>query len=181
MNLVWIVWHSYLTRESMVTSSNIPSWIPALFVVSSGILRPVWRGLVWTVWSCLAWSRLVMLGVDMFFFLLSLCCLCLDLTHWGRVTHRCVSTLNSIGSDNGLAPTRRQAIIWTNAGTLMIWPLETHFSKMLIEIHTFSPKKMHLKMSSAKWPLSCLGFNLTTKLHVYASPIATLKCILSET
>ena len=24
--------------------------------------------------------------------------------------------INSIGSDNGLAPTRRQAIIWTNDG-----------------------------------------------------------------
>ena len=31
--------------------------------------------------------------------------LCLDLlTHWGRVTHICVSDLTSIGSDNGLSP-----------------------------------------------------------------------------
>ena len=40
------------------------------------------------------------------------------LTHWGRVTHICVSKLTTIGSDNGLSPDRRQAIIWTNAGTL---------------------------------------------------------------
>ena len=33
------------------------------------------------------------------------------LTHWGRVTHICVSKLNIIGSDNGLPPDRRQAII----------------------------------------------------------------------
>ena len=33
------------------------------------------------------------------------------LTHWGRVTHICVSKLTSIGSDNGLSPGRRQAII----------------------------------------------------------------------
>ena len=26
------------------------------------------------------------------------------LTHWGRVTHTCVSTLTIIGSDNGLSP-----------------------------------------------------------------------------
>ena len=38
------------------------------------------------------------------------------LTHWGRVAHICVSKLTIIGSDNGLSPGRRQAIIWTNAG-----------------------------------------------------------------
>ena len=40
----------------------------------------------------------------------------LVLTHWGRVTLICVSKLTIIGSDNGLSPGRRQAIIWTNAG-----------------------------------------------------------------
>ena len=38
------------------------------------------------------------------------------LTHWGRVTHICIGKLISIGSDNGLLPGRRQAIIWTNVG-----------------------------------------------------------------
>ena len=33
------------------------------------------------------------------------------LTHWGRVTHIWVSKLTIIGSDNGLSPDRRQAII----------------------------------------------------------------------
>ena len=72
------------------------------------------------------------------------------LTHWGRVTHICVSKLNMIGSDNGLSPGRRQAIIWTNTGILLIWPSGANFSEMLIEIHTFSFKKMHVKMLSAK-------------------------------
>ena len=36
------------------------------------------------------------------------------LTHWGRVTHICVGKLNIIGSDNGLSPEQRQAIVWTN-------------------------------------------------------------------
>ena len=40
------------------------------------------------------------------------------LTHWGRVTHICVIKLTVIGSDNGLSPGRRQAIIWTNDGIL---------------------------------------------------------------
>ena len=35
------------------------------------------------------------------------------LTHWGRVKHICVSKLTIIGSDNGLSPGRRQAIIRT--------------------------------------------------------------------
>ena len=33
------------------------------------------------------------------------------LTHCGRATHICVSKLTIIGSDNGLSPGRRQAII----------------------------------------------------------------------
>ena len=86
------------------------------------------------------------------------------LTHWGRVTHICVSKLTIIGSDNGLSPGRRQAIIWTNAGILLIRPLGTIFNEMLIEIHTFSFKKMHLKMSSAKWRLFCLGLNELTDI-----------------
>ena len=33
-----------------------------------------------------------------------------SLTHWGRVTHICVSKLTIIVPDNGLLPDRRQAI-----------------------------------------------------------------------
>ena len=64
-----------------------------------------------------------------------------------------------IGSDNGLSPGRRQAIIWTNAGVLLMQTLGTNFSEMLNEILTFLLKKMHLKMSSAKWCLFRLGLN----------------------
>ena len=49
------------------------------------------------------------------------------LTHWGRVTHICVDKINIIGSDNGLSPGRRQAIIWTNAAILLIRLLGTNF------------------------------------------------------
>ena len=85
------------------------------------------------------------------------------LTDWGRVTHICVSKIIIIGSNNGLSPGRRQAIIWTNARILLIEPLGTYFSKILIEIHTFSFKKMHSKMSSAKWRLFRLGLNVLIK------------------
>ena len=47
----------------------------------------------------------------------------MTLTHWGRATHICVGKLTIIGSDNGLSPGRSQAIIWTNAGILLIGPL----------------------------------------------------------
>ena len=79
------------------------------------------------------------------------------LTHWGRVTHIRVSWLIIIGSDDGLSPGRRQAIIWTKAGILLIGPLATIFSEILIEIYIFSFNKMYLKMSSAKWRPFCLG------------------------
>ena len=73
------------------------------------------------------------------------------LTHWGRVMHICVSKLTIIGSNNGLSPDRRQAIIWTNAGLLLMGPLGTNFCEILIENLTFSFKKMCLKVSSANW------------------------------
>ena len=82
------------------------------------------------------------------------------LTHWDRVTHTCVGNLTIIGSDNGLSPGRRQAITWTNVGILLIGPLGTNFSEMLIKIHTSSFKKIHLKMSSGKWRPFCLGLNV---------------------
>ena len=81
------------------------------------------------------------------------------LTHLGRATHICVSELTIIGSDNGLSPDRRQAIICTNAGILLIRTLGTSFSEILSTIHTFSFKKMHLKMSSAKCRLFRLSLN----------------------
>ena len=68
-----------------------------------------------------------------------------SINHWGRVTHICIGNLAIIGSDNGLSPGRRQAITWTNVGILLIGPLGTNFSEILIKIHAFSFKKMHLK------------------------------------
>ena len=89
-----------------------------------------------------------------------------ELTHWGRVTDISVSKLTVIGSDNGLSPDRRQAIIWTNAGSLLIGPLGTNFSETLIEILTFSVKKMRLKVSSAKRRPFCLGLNVLKQQQV---------------
>ena len=95
------------------------------------------------------------------------------LTRWGRVTHIYIVKLTIIGSDNGLSPGRRQAIIWTNAGILLIGPLGTNFIEILVGIQTFSFKRMHLKMSSAKWRPFYLGLNV---LRRFTSPT----CVLSS-
>ena len=108
-------------------------------------------------------------------FLVSYCVnnLNLTLTHWGRETHKCVGNLTTIGSDNGLSPGRCQAIIWTNAGILLIGPWGANFSEILIEILILSFKKMWFKVSSAKWRPFCLGLNELTmswmgmKVQVY--------------
>ena len=94
-----------------------------------------------------------------FYYLMRFDDICL-LTYWGRVTHICVSRLNIISSDNGLSPGRRQAIIWTNAGILLIGPLGTNFSENAIEILTFSLTKMRLNVSSAKRRPFLLGLNV---------------------
>ena len=65
-----------------------------------------------------------------------------------------------IGSDNGLSPGRRQAIIWTDTGILLLRTLGTYFNEILSEIQTFSVNEINLKMSSAKWRQFCLGINV---------------------
>ena len=107
------------------------------------------ENLVYKMWAILFWPPSV-------------------LTHWGRVTHICVSKLTIIGSDNGLSPGWRQAIIYTNAGLISIRPLGTHFSESLIKIQNLSFTKMHLKISAAKWQPSCCGLNVL-KVHFHVT------------
>ena len=65
------------------------------------------------------------------------------LTHWGRVTHiPGVIKLTVIGSDNGLAPGRCQAIIWTSAGILLIGLLGTNVNWILISMRKRKPNTM---------------------------------------
>ena len=76
------------------------------------------------------------------------------------MTHICVSKVTIIVSDNGLSHGRRQAIIWNNSRIFLIGTLGTNFSEILIEILTFSFKKMRLKVSSAKRQPFSLGLNV---------------------
>ena len=96
------------------------------------------------------------------------------LTHWGRMMHICISNLTIIGPDNGLSPGQRQAIIWTNAGILLIGPWGTNFSEILVGIHTFSFKKINLKMLSAKFRPFCLGLNVLIIAVLYVQYFVAL-------
>ena len=78
-------------------------------------------------------------------------------------THKYISELTIIGSDNGLLPFRRQVIIWPKAGIFWIGPLETKLNVISIEIHAFSSfRKMRLKLSSVKWWPFCIGLSVLT-------------------
>ena len=60
------------------------------------------------------------------------------------MTQLCIGKPTITGSDNGLSPGQCQAIIWTNAGMLLIWPLGNKLqwnvkrnSNIFIEENTF--------------------------------------------
>ena len=72
-----------------------------------------------------------------------------------------------IGSDNGMPPAQRQAIIWTNADMQSFWPWGINFNGILLEIWNFSFKKLHLKTSPPKWRSYCRSLNV--KWHTYES------------
>ena len=76
--------------------------------------------------------------------------------------HLCVNKLTIIGSDDGLWPGRCQA------GILLIGPYVRNSSDIEIRIRRISLKKMHLKMSAAKWRPFCLGLNV---LIITCNPI----------
>ena len=83
---------------------------------------------IWTNDGLVYWRMYASLGLN-------------DLIHlgWGKCI--CVGNLNIIGLDNGLSPGRRQAIIWSNAGKLLIWPLGTNFGKILRTFMHFHSRK----------------------------------------
>ena len=96
--------------------------------------------------------------------------------HLSLVPHIYASAnLVSIGSDNGLSPRRYQAIIWTNAGILLIGPLGTNFSEILIKRQNFSFTKMQLKVLSVMWRPFCPEGD---ELIQVRTPSVTMVCML---
>ena len=94
------------------------------------------------------------LHTDMEFGLFGLKFFCEYYTHLTHLPHICVSELGHHYSGNGLLSIQRQAITWSDAGLLSIELLGTNFSEIWIGILSFSFKKMHLKMLSAKMAAS---------------------------
>ena len=93
------------------------------------------------------------------------------------MTHICIGNLTIIGSDNGLSPGRRQAVIRTNAGILLIRPSGTNSSDFFVEILIFSFKKMRLKVSSAKRRPFCIGLNELNWYILYQVTATHLKIV----
>ena len=61
------------------------------------------------------------------------------------MTHICIGLLTIISTSNGLSPGLHQVIFWTNAEKLLIVPLRTNLSEILIKMLTLSFKKMPFK------------------------------------
>ena len=163
----------YIGFTPSVCPSVRPSRIPCLLcsTYSSGWIRFIFMHLirqlkkVCRVYISCKISKLQFLVIfkicnfDFVFFWLGIWCesLVWVIIRWRRVSQN-AGVL--VGSDNGLSPSRHQAIIWTNGGILLIRNLGTNFSEILSEIYTVSFKKTHLKMSSGKCRPFCLGLNV---------------------
>ena len=65
-------------------------------------------------------------------------------------------------SDYGLPPGRRQAIIWTHVGILLIGPFGTNFSEILIHENAFGN-------AIRKVAAICFGFNVLINNHTRGS------------
>ena len=71
------------------------------------------------------------------------------LTHWGRVTHICVSKLTTIGSDNGLSP----------------WPAQSHYLNQCWDIVHWAP------VNKLQW-----NFNQNSYLFIQENAFKIVVC-----
>ena len=85
------------------------------------------------------------------------------LNQWDRVMHMVINRTTIIGSDNGLLPGWHQAVIWPISEIVLIGTFgKNNCSETLIEMYTFSFKKMHLRFLSENCWTFCLGLNVLT-------------------
>ena len=109
--------------------------------------------------------------------ILHLACKGLALYFYGRyqlivAEWRIQAHITTIGSDNGLAPGWRLAIIWTNTGILLNEPIGTNCSEIKIKTHTYSFKKLQLEMPSRNLWQFRLCLNVLTHIGL-ATPYGT--------
>ena len=140
-------WRQFCVRDNLLSQLNPPLYYLSYNAYTACEMIQLYHIVIHfmvMMSSCFEWVCVVAMRSSM-------CWCCEFLTHWGRVTHTCVSKLTINGSHNGLSPARRQAIIWTN-------------NDILIEIHAFSFKKIHFVVSSGRWCPFCLGLNVLTHM-----------------
>ena len=80
-----------------------------------------------------------------------------NLTHWGRMTHFASINQPSLVQIMACHLVGAKPLSEPMLELLLIGNSETNFSEIVSEIHTFSFKKMHLKISSTKWLAFRLG------------------------
>ena len=90
------------------------------------------------------------------------------------MTHICVGELTIIVSDNGLSPERHQAIIWTNAGILLIEPCGTNFSEILIEIHENEFESVVCEMAAILSRPQCVKITATSPRGQRVQPMPSI-------
>ena len=106
---------------------------------------------------------------------------CLVITHWGRVTHICISKLTIIGSDNGLAPiiikwTLRNKLQWNLNRNIFIQ--ENPFESVVCETVAILSLPQCVNYCDSWWMVSVaqssimrLGYRST---HTYYSWVSGL-------
>ena len=111
-----------------------------------------------------------------FSWLLSVNCMCLwanHLTHWGRVTHICVSELtNHHWFRQWLVAWPAPSHYLNQCWNIVNWTIGNKFQWNINRNDTFSFKKIHLKMLPGKWRPFCLGLNVLTNTKISAQPMS---------
>ena len=98
-----------------------------------------------------------------------------------RPSDACVGKPTVIGSDNGLLPSRRQTIIWTNAGILLIGPLGTNFGEIWIEINIFIQENAFENVVCETAAIFCLGLDVLIFTHTDILSDRLQSCTCSDT
>ena len=99
----------------------------------------------------------------------------LILSNWGWVTHIYVNNLGHNWFRYWLVTWSTPSHCLDQHWYIVNWTLGNNFSQILMEIQTFSFKKTHLKILSAKWRPSCLSFNVLNYLgyHIECWPMCS--------
>ena len=108
---------------------------------------------IWSLIHGSSWSGLIKVGPGVYWYQYFNSMMPSDAYIRQQTNHHC------------LLPGQCQAIIWISAGILLVGSLGINVSEILIEIHTFSFKKINLKLSSAKWWPFCLSLSVLWGNH----------------